>query len=733
MLSPKTDRTPGRPLLLFGVFLAGVLLSTNLPARAEEVKTNTSLSLVPGDAAVFGTMLRNKEQLDLFYNSNAYKTLRSLPAVKDGLAMAMAQLGKEGGGPLQMYKQFMEDKDNQELLALLGDAASDELFVYMGKTWNDLLKAAIRVNEGQSLGTYRALLNNEDPTRGQARGALLALQEHVNLIKAPELVFGFKLKDTKKADDQLKRLEKLAGALEGIAPLKGKFKRTKIGEGDFLTLVLDAATLVPWDDVNLKNFEDKKDEFDDLIKHAKKQTLTISLGVQGKYLLLGFTSTTKEIEAIGGKGKSLAERSEFQPLAKHAAKKLTGISYVSKEFLNAAAGYQGNVENYAKLAKDALKKVDTLRDERRKAIEKDIDGLAAQLKKWYTYEYGASIGFSYMTDTGYEGWAYNYSNHDNLKGVKSKLHNYFGSDPIFAAAGAFKCDGTLYNETVSWSKKVYGHVEGALFDFIDQDMKDKYNEVTKVFFPILKRIDETTSKSLIPAMKDTGLGLVLDAKWSSKAWHKDMMLPKEMPMLELGVLLGISDAKMFAQALKEYRITINELIEKARGVQGGENIPDFKIPAAQSEKVTAGTLYWWPVPEEAGLDKQVQPVFAIGKDVSLLTFSKKHAERLLTPTPLKAKYAPLERLGDAIGVSVLNWPALIDAATPWVEFGVMAAPIPEGAKGQPGKAAILRQVKVGLEILKAFKGSASVSYLEDGKLVTQTQLVIKDIEKSTEP
>jgi len=733
MLSRKTDRTPGRPLLLFGVLLAGVLLTANLPARAEGVKPNTSLSLAPADAAVFGTMLRNKEQLDLFHSSNAFKALRSLPAVKDGLQMAMAQLGKEGG-PLQMYKQFMEDKENQELLALLGEAASDEVFVYLGKTWNDLLKVAVQVNQGQSLGTYRAALASEDPTRGQIRGALLALQEHRSLVKAPEWVVGFKLKDTKKAEDQLKRLEKLAGALVGgFPPLKGKFKRTKIGDGDFLTLVLDAATLVPWDDVNLKNFEDKKDEFDDLIQHAKKQTLTISLGVQGKYLLFGLTSTTKEMEAIGGKGQSLAERPEFQPLAKFAEKRLTGISYVGKDFFTAAAGYQGNMESYAKLAKEALKKVDTLRDERRKAIEKDIDSLAAQVKKWYSYEYGASVGFSYLTDTGYEGYAYDYSNHDHLKGVKCKLHNYFGGDPIFAAARAFKCDGAYYTETVSWMKKVYGHVEGVLFDMFDQDMKDKYNEVTKVFFPILKRIDETTSKTLIPAMKDTGLGLVLDAKWSSKQWHKDVTLPKEMPMLELGVLLGISDAKNFAQALKEYRVALNELIEKARGVQGGENIPDFKLPAPENEKVTAGTLYWWPVPEEAGLDKQVQPVFAIGKDVSLLALSKKHAGRMLTSTPLKAKYTPLERSGDLVGVSVLNWPALIDAATPWVEFGVMAAPIPEGAKGQPGKAAILRQVKVGLEVLKAFKGSASVSYLEDGKLVTQTQLVIKDIEKSTEP
>ena len=40
------------------------------------------------------------------------------------------------GGPLEHYKKFTEDKDNKELVHLLLDALSDEIFIWGGKGWN---------------------------------------------------------------------------------------------------------------------------------------------------------------------------------------------------------------------------------------------------------------------------------------------------------------------------------------------------------------------------------------------------------------------------------------------------------------------------------------------------------------------------------------------------------------------------------------------------------------------
>ncbi len=178
--------------------------------------------------------------------------------------------------------------------------------------------------------------------------------------------------------------------------------------------------------------------------------------------------------------------------------------------------------------------------------------------------------------------------------------------------------------------------------------------------------------------------------------------------------------------MTDYRKTLNELYENVRGVlPNKENIPEFKIPAPESEKGANGLLLFYPIPEEVGLDKQFQPTFGVGSNVSVLTLSKKHAERLMGKTGLKMTSGPLSRKTDFVGVSVLDWPALIDAMSPWVEFGMMTAPVPKDKLGQMQKDA-----KVVFEVLKCFKGGSSATFLEDGILVTHVEKIVKDLDKA---
>ena len=135
MLSCTTDCSPGRPLLFVGALLLGAaLISAGRPARAaDDVKSDTSLSMIPADAAWYTTSLRNKEQVDLFLKSNAYKAIRGLPIVKEHWAKAKVKL-EEKGGPIDTYKKFTEDKENKELVELLIDAVGQEVFFYAGKS-----------------------------------------------------------------------------------------------------------------------------------------------------------------------------------------------------------------------------------------------------------------------------------------------------------------------------------------------------------------------------------------------------------------------------------------------------------------------------------------------------------------------------------------------------------------------------------------------------------------------
>jgi hypothetical protein len=291
---------------------------------------------------------------------------------------------------------------------------------------------------------------------------------------------------------------------------------------------------------------------------------------------------------------------------------------------------------------------------------------------------------------------------------------------------------------VKWIKVVHGHAEAVIMDSAPEDFKEGYTRISKALLPVWKRFDEITTKDFLPAIRESGLGIVLDAKWTSKQWQKEIpAMEKAMPMLELGLLIGVSDATAFERAITEYRKALNELYEKARdAAPNKDNIPEFKLPAPETEKVTSGKLLFYPIPEEAGLDKQVQPVLGIGKSVSVFTLSKKHAERLMTSTPLAYKSKPLSRKGDRISVAVLDWPQFVDTALPWVEFGLMAMTFAtsddvggaEKAKAKVGE--ILKQVKIAAEVFKCYKGSSMVSYLEDGKLVTHGETIVKDLDKA---
>jgi hypothetical protein len=434
----------------------------------------------------------------------------------------MKELGKDDG-PLGMYKKFTQAKENKELVDLLIEAVADEVFLYGGKNWGDFIQVMLQVNNAQSWAPLQALTSGGDPQKAQIRGMLLALQQNKERLKVPEIVIGFKVKETKKVEDQIKRLEKLAGAAMENAPppIKGKVKleRVKIGDTSFLSLQTEG-NVIPWDDVNLKDFEEKKDEFEELIKQAKKTTLAVSLGVKNGYLLLGITSSVKDLEKIG-KGKALASREEFSVLARHDKKPLTEISYTSKEYINTVSGGQVDPAALAKMLKDLVAKADPIKDERKKAIDKDIDRIAAEIKKKAgAHEVGARVAFAFLTSTGIEGYSYAFGNHDAFKGVATKLPRHFGGDPIFAAAIGFQVTGENYQTLVKWIKIGYGHAEGVFYDNAPEEAQQVYKKVAAAINPIWKRLDEITTKQFLPSIKESGLGLVIDAKWSSKQWHK---------------------------------------------------------------------------------------------------------------------------------------------------------------------------------------------------------------------
>jgi len=696
--------------------LAAFLLAG--PTRAQDVRTDSALAVVPADAAFFSSSLRNKEQAEAVYKSNAYKKFRELQSVRDGLKMLHDELEK-AGTPLSAIHKALEQKENKDLLDILIDAVSHEIFCYGGAGWGDLVTAALKANNSQSMAPLEAALSGADPSKAGVRAILLSLQRDRKMLKFPDLVFGFKVSDAKKVQGQLDRLEKLVvKVLEGgPPPLKGRFKKDANGN---LTLNLEASML-PWDEINVKDYEEKGGEFDDLMKHLKALKGSVSLGVKGDYLLLGFTTSPADLDKLDKGGKKLATHPDLKVVGKHAREPITSLGYTSKAFARALMAGNDLTQTTAAL-KRMLNKTQEIPAARKKAIEKDIDELNAEMKKWLP-EPTSSVSLEYLVSDGYEGYSYVQGGAaEKVKGAKLRILDHFGGNPIFAAVGAMKADGTGYKAMVKWLQIAYGHLEGIFMDKADDDAKNEYKKYSKVFFPLLAKLNDTTTNLLIPSLENGALGIVIDAKWTSKQWLKFAPeSPKPLPMFELALLLGLSDADKFTKALKEYRLTFNELSEKVREASK-DNVPELKIPPAESSKVKSGTLYFYPIPEDAMLDKQVVPTLGVSKSVAAFTLSKEHAERLMTSKPL-AKKGPLAEKKDFVGAVYFDFHALLTAIEPWVEFGAKMA---GDAGGKEKAEQVVKEVKGGFEVLRAFHGFTAGTYIEDGIVVTHSRTVIKD-------
>jgi hypothetical protein len=731
MLPARSPR--GVFAVLLGALAGCALMAA--PARSAGLDDlKTSLRLIPADAAFYSSMLRNKEQVDLVANSRAWAKIWSMPSVVQGRKYLEKEY-KRPGGSFAVVRQLLDDEDNQELVALLTDMVSDEIFTYGDNSWIgffDLYQDAYSTMQYQPLtAKIEGETGDRDATELQERAVLSVLAKDLDRIKVPNLVVGFKLSDAKRAENQIKRLESLADALSASLPkLKGHVKREKVGDASFLTLTIDGSQ-VPWNSIPWDKLEDKPGEFKALRAKLKAMTLTISLGVHHDYLMLGIGASTDFLARLGGAGPRLDQTAEFKPLAKFADRKLTSISYTGKEFLKLGAQTR-TIDNLTSMAKAGLAKAD-LTEEQRKAILGSLGDFTKAVQTAGS-EVGSAMSFSFLTDRGFEGYAYDYGKHAGLDGSKPlTLLDHLGGNPLMAAVARGKVSVKDYEEGIKGLKKAFEQADEIAKDKLKGEDKERYAKAKTDFLPLLERLNETTAKQFLPALEDGQCALVIDAKWKSKQWTKAMPeLETAMPAPEIGIVFGVSDAKALRKAMAEYREIANDALAKIRTWPGAENFAgDFTIPEPKSEKTKVGTLYFYPLPEELGLDPQVAPMAGLSDKVAVIAASKAHAERLLADKPLKVMGGPLaDHDRPMVAAGYLDWAAVMHLATPWVELGVNKALASQGDNmPEDVRKNLLPQVRTVLEFLECFRGATSATTLEDGVLTTHSESVFHDLEK----
>jgi hypothetical protein len=702
------------------------------PARAAETHGN-SLDWVPADASFYAASFHLKDQVDRVAASNAWKAFRQIPSVAMAWSMAEAQINNPAG-PAATFWQVMALPENKQLAQVGAEMVSDEIVVYAGANFSKLLEL-YKVFNNSRFAQLESIVKELDGGDSQAiersdeaqlRAVLAAIKKDPSLVDVPEITFAFHVKDAAAATTQLARLEIFANMALQQSPIGAKFERRKIGESEYLVLYLDGS-MIPWPEDGPSD-EDGAEAYEAIKEIVSKKKLYISIGVWSDYVVLSINHATDHLAKIG-EGAGIGSRKEFASLAKHKDRTLVGAQYASEELISSQALKAADLEQFASQIGAVVNASSSIPDELKSRIAADLNELTGDFKK-YLPTPGAAAGYTFLNDDGYETYRYNWSDFTTLDSSKAlELTNHLGGSPILAVVARGIEDPAAYDAIVKWTTRGYGYFKEFALPEMDEDERLQTTTVLTTLEPFVKRFDRVMRDKFIPALKDGQSGLLLDADITSKKWQTEMPASHTpLPMLELGIVVGVSDAKLLTEGMADCRTIINDALKAIEGLKLEDDYPaGLQFPAPVASEGSDGTVYTWSLPAEAGLDDQIVPATAVGEHVAVFATSRALAERALAERELTPAQAALDDADQARAtVAGINWAELMSAVEPWVIYGVRSNFVGEEAAGtapasDPAQVKVIcDQIGTGFKILRCFEGAWGDLRKQDGVWVTHS-------------
>lgn len=753
--------------------LVVTLLTATTAAAPPAPLAGSGVATVPADAAFLFSSLRLREQYDRLAGSNAYAAVRALPAVKRALS-SWDEQREMPGSPVSMFLTFLELPENAQAVELLADMVATDTFLYgesscvafvtLLRKLQQAQQAAQIIDEAEppvlerletieeggeaALDRVRILpvarqVDLDIPVAaGQAQAMLQTLADNLDLIVVPDLVWGFKTTKKEAGDFQLKRIEVLARMLVELNPdLAGALGRKKIAGGEMLTFTLDGG-MVPWEQVtaDLADQLGGSPALDKVLDKIRNLDLVIALGVVGDWVILSVGDSVDHLGKLvtpATKGDALVDVAPLAPLRAEAARKFTSIWYVSKPMAEAVAA---RAEDLDPLVAAVATAVDQAGDAA--ADTKTWLGRArAEYAKWLP-EPGAWLAYSFLSEAGYEGYAWDWAKNLPLDArAKLGLLEYGGGDPAAIAVSRLGSDpvrSAALAELLSEGWRLFVKHAVPAMGGEDREKIDAFNEHVA---PLGGKLTRILSGKISPALGDGQVGLVLDAKAKTDRLQRDLPASSEpLPILEPAIVLPLKDRKLFVDGLNDLFALGDELVDALRRVDPNAVPPGYRIPDPEKSNVDGGAVWAFSLPN-AGIDEQVRPAIAVSDSAVALTLVPGQAGRILTPRKLQTAAAITDFAGPLASAAALDFPALIDAIEPWIVYvtrygcvqqrdGVVNPDRKLSADDETAEATeALEHVDVILEVARCLKAAAAETATRDGATVTHWRNVIKDMPK----
>ena len=785
--APQAARRVGRRLCL------ALLASLPLVGAARGADAlEGGVSMIPKDAAFVSATLRLQEQIDLVLRSNAVAAIRKLPGVIQALEQYEEQK-LQPGSPLSMLDTYLQLPENQQAVELLRDMVSTDTFLYGEPSCITFLELIQKVQQAQNAATIlqmsrggvpggievdrrfeldRIEMDDDDdddgssldrglkivPVRRQvaeidelelntagsgeqltARMVLQALADNAEKIVVPDLVWGFKTGKPEVATSQIKRIEVLLKLLTQTNPAFGNaLERRSIAGGEVVTLTIDGG-LVPWGQMLREQAGIEDGDLDKIRRQLGGLDLVIVIGLIGDRVILSIGDSADHLEKLvvdGGDG--LASTKPFEPLGEHRNERITGISYVSEALARAAAPSAADLEQLAALA-DTVADSAGLPDGAAREAREMLGKMAAGYKRRLPIP-GPALGYSFLTDKGYEGYSWNWTRNGVLDSSKPlDLLGHTGGSPLLSIVTRAKTPPDQFDDFVDWGRMALAFFRKNILIKADEDDRERFEQAGRQLEPLADRLMTTLQTKIFPALADGQSAFVLDGK--DKAAQLQRLMPasvEPLPIVAPAIAVKLDDPKLFREGLSDLFALADDVVEEIRALNP-DSLPDgYRIPEPSKSKVDGGALWTFALPN-AGLDDQIEPTIGIGEDVAVFSLLPKQASRMLLRTPQETG-AALSRFGEPLGVAAAaDGPGLIDLVEPWVEYAVRVGVLQQrngfvdndstiGPEGDDDRMRdILRHTSVVFEALRCIRVSVAEATTRSDATVVHWQNVIRDL------
>jgi hypothetical protein len=449
----------------------------------------------------------------------------------------------------------------------------------------------------------------------------------------------------------------LAGA-DVPPPIRKKYGREMIQGQQFLALELDGS-MIPIEQMTFD--EDAAPEVVAATRAwLRNLELAIAVGFYEDYAILSIGDTTEHLHRLG-QGEPLSDHPDLARVKEQEERRFTSVRYTASDYRTAVAARFGQLAGLTEFVKRAAETEEDLSEETRAKVEAALAALQEE-KQQDRKPRSASLGFTYLTEDGYEGFSYDEADPGLRPNRPMSVLLHVGTDPIGVVAYRSWVD--TVDDYVRFSDSLADQLTQLeqLIDVDDNEARFLWYE----YFGVARRFDTILREQVVPAIAGGQVALVLSATDRSRQWHLEMpVAEKPLPLPELGLVVETNDPDGLLQGVDDAFQVLKEAIQLVSTT--AEEIPPLD---PQVEDTAAGRIYFLPVwPELTRIDPNLlAPSAGLSDHWIALALRPKTAKMLLTPSSWSLSDATPDEQAGLTAVAHFRPGDLVRLALDWLDY-----------------------------------------------------------------